>query len=224
MKKTNNVLVRVRCAAVVCLVCLMAAALSGCDFSTFSDRSLENPKLALTGFVEAMQAETFDQAAAEEAMSYVGNYSSMGFEKYAMAEDDPLEKELFDMLRGSYAVEFANSDFEPISVPYQGVDMNVSGKQAFVTVTFSSLDLEKISGPLAEMVSEVGGERVYDGAVYDTEESALALVEEVFPMVLETIDLDECCIRRELILELNYHEGGWKINISDEFYNALLGK
>lgn len=221
--KNNSVLVRLRCIAAAC--CLLAAAmLSGCEFGTFSDRSLENPKQAVLDFIEAMQADEFDSAAAEAAMAKVGNYSTMGFDKYTSIEEDTLESTLFDLLRNSYDVEFANSDLEPISSPYQGVDMTVEGKQAHVTFTFTYLDLSEMSGPLSEAVSQTGTDRVYEGETFETEESALALVEEVFLEMFDAEDMSEYCVQREFTLELNYHEDGWKLSISEEFYNALLGK
>ena len=222
MKKISAFM-RLRCIAAVC--CLFAAAmLSGCQFGTFSDRSLENPKQAILDFVEAMQADVFDDAAAEAAMAKVGNYSTMGFEKYTSVNDDVLEKTLFDLLRKSYEVDFSNSDLESISSPYQGVDMTVSGKQAQVTFTFTYLNLSAMSGPLSEAVSQTGTERVYEGENFDTEESAMALVEEVFLEMYGSADVSEYCVQKEFTLELSYHEDGWKLNISEEFYNALLGK
>jgi len=223
MMKKGTALRRIRWAAALCCL-LVTVLLCGCEWGTISGRTMENPKQAIAGFMEAMQSERFDHIAAENAMGYVGNYSTMGFEKHTMIEDDSLEKALFDLLRSSYSVEFADSDLSDIATPYRSDDMRVSGKKAYVTVTFTSLDLESMSVPLSEAVSRIGEERVFDGEVFETEESALALIEEVFHTVFDVSDMSEYCVTRQLTVELEYHEDGWKINISDELYDALLGQ
>ncbi len=210
--------------AAVCGVCLLAIALCGCEFGTFSGRALSNPKLAIMNFVDAMQSEEFDSEAAAEAMNYIGNYSTMGFEKYTMVEDDDLETMLFDLLRGSYEVEFADDDLGPIASPYQGTDLKVSGKKAYVDLTFTSLNLDMMTVPLAEAVGIAGQEKVYAGEKFETEESALVVVEEVFAETFDTENLSEYCVEREMTLELTFTDDGWKINVSDEFYDALLGR
>lgn len=221
--KKRSVWNRIRCTA-LCGVLALAVLLGGCEFATVSGQMLDNPKLAIVGFIDAMKADEFDRIAADEAMKYIGNYSAMGFEKYTMLGNGTLEKKLFDLLRGSYTVTFTDNDMGQVTSPYSGEDMRISGKKAFVTVTFTSLDIQSMSVPLSEAVSEIGGERAYEGETFETEESAMALIEEVFPLVFDENDLSEYCVSRELTLELDYHENGWRLNISDDFYNALLGE
>ncbi len=222
--KNKSVLKYARFAALLCGIILLAISLSGCAFGTMSSRSLENPKHAIVGFVEAMQADEFDAAAAEAASQYIGNYSTMGFEKYAMLENGSLEKALFDMLRDSYKVSFADESMDDVSSPYTGEDMNISGKQAYVTFTFTSLALDEMSEPLAEAVSEIGAERMYEGETYDTEESAMVLVEEVFDEVFKKYSMSQYYVEHELTVELNYMDDGWKLSMSNELYDALLGR
>lgn len=221
--KKRDIFASIRRAA-VCGVCLFAIVLCGCEFGTFSGRALSNPKLAIMNFIDAMQSEDFDADAAAEAMSYIGNYSTMGFEKYTMVEDDELEVMLFDLLRGSYDVEFADDDLGPISSPYQGTDIKVSGKKAYVDITFTSLNLDMMTVPLSEAVGIAGQEKVYAGEKFETEESALVVVEEIFAETFDAEDLSEYCVKREMTLELIFTDDGWKISVSDEFYDALLGK
>jgi len=219
----KNKIIRMRwISAAVCML-LAVSLLTGCGI--LSRRSVENPKRVIVDFIDAMQAERFDRSAADIAMKYIGNYSTMGFEKYTEMNDSLLEKTLFDMLRSSYSVEFAESSLEPVPTPYQGRDMTVSGTQAFVRLTFSSLDISLMSEPLSEIVTEIGAERMFDGAVYETEEDAAALVEEVFTgQFVSDGDISGYCVEHELTLELAYIDGGWKIVLSDEFYDALLGR
>ena len=213
--------VRLVCAAVCVL--LAASLLTGCV--TFSGRSVDNPKRVIVNFIDAMQSERFDRNAADTAMSCVANYSTMGFEKYTELSGSELEKTLFDLLRKSYSVDFADSSLEPVPSPYQGKDMTISGTQAFVRLSFTSLDISLMSEPLSDIVTEIGAERIYEGEVYATEEDAAALVEEVFTgQFVSDGDVSDYCVERQLTLELAYSDGGWKIVVSDEFYDALLGK
>lgn len=210
--------------AAVCVL-LTVLTLSGCDFGLFSSRSVDNPKQAVIGFIDALQADRFDRTAADTAMSYVANYSTMGFEKYTEVNDDPLEETLFELLRSSYSVEFDEKSLEPVTNPYQGRDMTVSGKQAFVRLSFESLDLSVMSEKLAEAVTETGAERMYDGETFETEEEAAALVEEVFAQIFDDeTDVSDYCVEHRLTLELAYVDSRWKIVVSDEFYDALLGR
>lgn len=203
-------------------ICLLLAAfmLAGCG-----SRMVDNPKKAIVNFIDAMQSDRFDSSAADIAMSHIGNYSTMGFEKYTEVNDNLLEKTLFEMLRNSYSVEFTENSLDPVPLPYRGKDMTVSGAQAFVRLRFTSLDISLMSESLSEIVTEVGSERMYDGITYETEEEAAALVEEVFTRRLVSDgDVSDYCVERSLTLELTYSEGSWKIMVSDEFYDALLGK
>lgn len=219
--KNNNF--RTRGIAAGLCVLLAVLLLAGCG--TFAGRSVDNPKRTIIGFIDAMQADRFDRSAADTAMSYIGNYSTMGFEKYTEVNDSRLERMLFDLLRNSYSVEFDSSSLDPVPSPYQGKDMTISGTQAFVRLSFTSLDISQMSEPLSEIVTEIGAERMYDGEIYETESDAAALVEEVFTeRFVSDGDVSDYCTERRLTLELVYSDGGWKIVVSDEFYDALLGK
>jgi|GEM_PF-1744096 len=221
--KKNSILVRIA-ASLLCLL-MTAGVLSGCEGGLFSGMTIDNPKTAITEFIDAMQSPVFDDTAAETAMSYVANYSTMGFEKYAQVQDDRLEKRLFDLLRQSYSVEFFDSSSEDISNPYQSSDMTVSGKKAYVRIKFSCVDYTLMSEALSEKVTEIASERAFYGETFETEEQAMALVDEVFDTVFVPGEsMDRFCVERELTLEMKYVDSSWKIVISDEFYDALLGK
>jgi len=211
-----------RISAAVCLVLVMLT-LAGC--STCSGQMVKNPKLTIVEFIDAMQSERFDRSAADAAMSCIGNYSTLGFEKYTEVNDDLIERTLFDMLRNSYSAEFSDDSLAPVPTTWQGRDLTVSGTQAFVRFTFSSLDISAMSGPLSEIVTEEGADRMLAGASYDTEADAVALVEEVFTGdFVSDGDVSDYCVERSLTLEMAYIDGGWKIMVSDEFYDALLGR
>jgi len=221
MKKRSIVL---RLAAFVMAVLMTASVLSGCDFGVFSNADLDNPKQTVLDFINTMKTSKFDQTAADTALGYIGNYSNMGFEKFTMVEDDNIESELFFALRKSYSVEFADDSLDPVRSPYTGEDMSISGKQAFVTFEFTSLDFTLMSDALAEQVNKVGSERMYSGEVYETQEQAMALVEEVYASFAEEIDIAEFCTTKTIQLEMLYTEEGWKLMVNDVFYDALLGK
>ncbi|MBE6759036.1 MAG: hypothetical protein E7554_02980 [Ruminococcaceae bacterium] len=208
--------------AAVCLLLTMLT-LTGCG--TCSGQAVDNPKKTIVEFIDAMQSERFDRTAADAAMSCIGNYSTLGFEKYTEVNDDLLERTLFDMLRNSYSVEFTDDSLAPIPSSYQGRDMTVSGTQAFVRLRFSSLDISAMSEPLSEIVTEVGADRMLMGETYETEADAIALVEEVFTeQFVSDGDVSGYSKEHGITLEMAYIDGGWKIMVSDEFYDALLGR
>lgn len=206
-------------------VCLLLATLTLAGCGTCTGQSVDNPKKTIVEFIGAMQSERFDRSAADAAMSCIGNYSTLGFEKYTEVNDDLLERTLFDMLRNSYSVEFTDDSLAPIPSSYQGRDMTVSGTQAFVRLRFSSLDISAMSEPLSEIVTAEGADRILMGETYETEADAIALVEEIFTeQFVSDGDVTDYCTERGLTLEMAYIDGGWKIMVSDEFYDALLGR
>lgn len=221
--KRNNTLSR--CAAAVISVVLAACMLTGCSLGVFSGVDLDNPKKSVLEFINAMQTENFDQTAAQTAMGYIANYSTMGFEKYTQVQDDDLEKRLFDILRKNYRVEFSDSSLDPVSSPWQSEDLTISGKKAAVKLTFVSVDFTLMSKALSEAVTEEGADRMYHGETFETEADAMLLAGEVFDRVFAPgTDMSQYCVERELVLEMEYVDSKWKIVVSDELYDALLGR
>lgn len=208
----------VRAALSVVLVCMLTLALAGCEFGTFSTEKLDNPKLAITEFVEDMRAGKFT-----EAMERVGNYSTMGFDTLSEYITGQTDYSLASMLMQSYAVEFYNNDMDQVGVPYESEDMNIDGKTAYVSFKFTSLSFPLMSETLKQLVTEEGSNRMYYGETFDSEEEAMALVDEVFEKTFDG-DISSYCTTVELKIELIYADDGWKLVIDDEFYKALLGK
>ncbi len=222
MKKLS---ILARPAVVIISLVLSVCMLAGCAPGVFSGVEIENPKKSVMEFINAMQTDNFDLAAAETAMGYVANYSTMGFEKFTQVQDSDLEQRLFDMLRKSYRARFSDSSLDPVTSPWQSSDLVVTGKEASVKFTFVSLDYTLMSDALAERVTEVGTDRMYYGETFDTEEQALALALEVFDEIFAPgTDLSPYCVERELTLNMEYIDSRWKLVVSDEFYNALLGR
>lgn len=222
----RRVILRIAAAAM-----LMACLLSGCSFSStgklevFTNQDLDNPKQSILSFIDAMKAENFDADAAEEALSYIGNYSTMGFEKFSLVQNETVDRMLFDALRASYRVEFADNDLSPLRIPYKSEDMTIAGKQAFVTFDFTYLDFSLMSAALAERVAEVGAERMYDGVTYETQNAAMELVEEVYSTIfLQENKESDFYITRTISLELQFADGSWKLVLNEDFYDALLGR
>ncbi len=221
--KTKNALVR-SAVAIISLV-MSVCILTGCSAGVFSRAEIENPKKTIVEFIDAMQSDNFDDAAAQTAMGYIANYSTMGFEKYTQTLDDDLEKQLFDILRKSYKAEFYDSSLDPVNGDHQSSDLSISGKNATVKLKFVSVDYTLMSAALAEAVTEVASERMYNGETYETEADAMNLAKEIFETIFTSdTDMSQFCIERELTLEMEYIDSKWKIVVSDEFYNALLGR
>jgi len=222
MKKNKAVF---RIVTVIILVLLSVSLMTGCEGGLFSGMKVSNPKKTIIEFVNAMQADEFDQAAADAAMDCIGNYATMGFEKFSQVRDDELESELFDILRKSYKIEFFDDSLDDVDNPYQSEDMNISAKNASIKFKFTSVKYSMISDTLSNAVTEEAEDRIFHGETYETEEAALVLAREIFGKIFDqNTNMDDYCVERELVLEMKYIDSKWKIMISEEFYDALLGK
>lgn len=197
---------------------LLAITLCGCEAPAYSAKEMENPKLTLNRFIEAMREQNF-----EEAESCVINYSTLGFDKIEEIPHSSADWRIYELLFESYEAEYKINSTEPISSPYASEDMAVNGRRADITFTFSSFNFDKMSADLTKVISEIGAERMYHGETFESEEEALALVEEGYAAIFQN-DMSQYYKTQKLTVTAWYEKGEWKLEISDEFYSALTGR
>ncbi len=205
--------------AVICAGCMLIIMLSGCTFSAYSSSSLPNPKNTVAQFVDAMRRRDF-----EAADSLVGNYSDMGFVSFDEVPEDDIDRRLINMLFDSYQVEFYDSDTSPIEIPFESADMTVQGRDAELTFRFRYLCFDMMSEDFAAEITELGESRMFYGEVYDTAEKALALADEAFANVFSEDDMEKYYQKKVFTLTAHYSADGWLLDMSSDFYSALLGK
>lgn len=191
---------------------------NGLSAPAYTNITMENPKITLDLFVEAMRECKF-----EKAESYVMNYTTMGFEGIADVPRDSADWQIYEMLFDSYKVQYKNSSTEDVTSPYTSEDLNVNGRKAVITFTFTSFSYKKMMEELSAAISEVGGERMYYGETFETQEEALALVDDAFEIVLKN-DASKYYSEKSITMNAWYNDGEWKLEISDEFYAALIGR
>ena len=204
--------------AMLMALVVLAITLCGCEAPAYSAKEMENPKITLNNFIEAMRGQDF-----EEAESYVINYASLGFDKIEKIPHSAADWRIYELLFESYEAEYISNSTQPIKSPYSSEDMTVNGRRADITFTFSSFNFDKMSADLTEAISEIGAERTYHGETFETQEEALALVEEGYEAVFQN-DMSQYCKTQELTVTAWYENGEWKLEISEEFYSALTGR
>lgn len=208
-----------RLAALLAAFCALALILSGCSLPAYSKEELENPKQTVRQFVDAMSSRDFASA---EAL--VGNYATMGFDGMETAANSEIDSLLIDMLFESYKLEFISGDMSSITIPYESRDLKVSGKDAEISFLFTYLCFDNMLEDFSAVITEIGEDRMYYGEVYDTEEKALALAEEAFGKTFSADDMEKYYQTKEFTLTAHLTDDGWKLDMSEEFYSALLGR
>lgn len=180
--------------------------LSGCEMPSFSGQDLGDPSGLVADFVILMRDRRFT-----EASNLLDSSVSLNLENGLIFEDDPVTQKLADMLLNSYSVEF---------VP-DGVKKH--GRSAEISVKFTSLNCAALTEKLAELVRE----RAFYEAKPETDEEALALFNKVWEDEFSggEIDMTGYYIQREATAGAKYVPGaGWRLVITESFYNAMLGK
>lgn len=207
-----------RIASVIALGLIPCAVFSSCSLPTTAVEKLDNPKLAISEFIECLSEKRFD-----DYHQYLNNYASLGFEDYSSeAGEDAIKKYICDNIFDSYSVSFADNSFEPVSGNSSGIDYSISGQHAAVTFTLTAFDTDKLQRRVSALAEEIAAPAIKTGYVYDTDEKAMALINEAMT-ALGSDDPSEFYSDSIITADLEYSGGRWLINISDEFFAVLCG-
>lgn len=203
------------------LTCVINIVLLFCacdvDFTPKPLEPISNPKLALTEFVENLNEHDF-----EEGYKYISNYADLGFDE-VQSDSDAVTMFMRDALLESYRVEFLNNEnIMSITDTVSESDYFVTGTEASVDVVFTALDINAIAVRMTELATEIGYEHKFNGYVYDSEEKAEGLILEVLE-VIKTEDIEHYYSSYNITVDLEYTDNMWKIIMTDELYDILLG-
>ena len=165
-----------------------------------------DPVETVTGFFDSLQARNYP-----EAYACLSDYASLGLEN----EPESAEaRAVYDALRSSYSYTLSGSS-------------SVTGLEASQRVVLRALNLrmtenavqQRVNGILEEMVATMPESEVYDGnggyltsftdAIY-TENQALQ-------------NTDALCSDTQLLIQLKYMDGTWKIVTDRNLMTALIG-
>lgn len=200
-------------------VLLCAALLCSCTVPSFSSQSMENPKITLERFVESLQARDF-----ESAMDMVGNYSSFAFEDYSLLEEASAEKIIADYILDSYQITFPDEECGNVFTGHSSEGLSINGREATIEFEMRFFDLGLLTEQLTLLVTEEGSERMFHGEVYETQEQVLALAREVLVAHLsEEGAAEQYYTTQQFEITAVYVSGDWELQITDEFYSALVG-
>ncbi|MBQ6797084.1 MAG: hypothetical protein IJP10_03625 [Clostridia bacterium] len=208
-------LVRSALAAALLAVCLL---FSSCSFPTVAVDKLENPKKAVSDFIDCLSDKRFG-----EYQKYVYNYASLGFETPPEGGDiDPMTEYILENIFDSYSISFDDPSLDPVSGDCVGADFSVSGRTATVTFTLTALDASKLQRRITGEAEEIAAPLLPTGYVYDTEEKAFELIEQAIAEI-EDVDIDEFLSDNTITVNLKYIDGMWKIEMTKEFFAVLTG-
>lgn len=201
--------------AILLVLCLL---LSSCSFQTTAMEPVDNPKTSLIEFIECLSEKRFD-----DYQKYIYNYASLGFES---APDngaaDPMTEYILENIFDSYSISFEDPSLSPISGNCTGVDFSVDGRTATVTFTLTALDASKLQRRITDEAEKIALPLLPEGYVYDTEEKAYELIEQAISEIGD-VSSDEFLSDNTLTVNLKYIGGMWKIEMTEEFFDVLIG-
>ena len=173
------------------------------------------------------------------ADALIANYRTLGFdEAEAVSGSDALSVYISEHLTDSYAIEAVDaaiyspspsdmpvtpSDVWMNSVVIDAEDYTISGGNAVTKVRYTCLDSSKLTERLAVLSGQLGKQLAESGVAVDNDQAAM----ELFDKAVDSLAADDCRKYYSTItldIELSYIDGGWRIVVTPELYDALCGK
>ena len=167
-----------------------------------------DPVETVTGFFDSLQVRNYP-----EAYACLSDYASLGLEN----EPESAEaKAMYDALRGSYSYTLSGSS-------------TVTGLEASQRVVLRALNLrmtenavqQRVNGILEEMVATMPESEVYDGNGGYLTSFTDAIYTEALNQALQ--NTDALCSDTQLLIQLKYMDGTWKIVTDRSLMTALIG-
>ncbi len=204
----------------VFLSALFAVLLCSCNmnFTPKPTKPIENPKLTVTRFIESIKNGSF-----EESEAMVSNYADLGFENVSAFKSDAVAQFFYECLIESYKVEFLDNDnVVSITDSVSETDYSVTGRTAEVRFLLTTFQTDGLTARMKEIATEIGHEKMFHGYVYDSEEKVDELVAEALEIVKEE-PVEQYYKTYEISVDMIYSDNMWKMELTDEFYDILLG-
>ena len=167
-----------------------------------------DPVETVTGFFDSLQARNYP-----EAYACLSDYASLGLEN----EPESAEaRAVYDALRSSYSYTLSGSS-------------SVTGLEASQRVVLRALNLrmtenavqQRVNGILEEMVATMPESEVYDGNGGYLTSFTDAIYTEALNQALQ--NTDALCSDTQLLIQLKYMDGTWKIVTDRNLMTALIG-
>jgi hypothetical protein len=167
-----------------------------------------DPVETVTGFFDSLQARNYP-----EAYACLSDYASLGLEN----EPESAEaRAVYDALRSSYSYTLSGSS-------------SVTGLEASQRVVLRALNLrmtenavqQRVNGILEEMVATMPESEVYDGNGGYLTSFTDAIYTEALNQALQ--NADALCSDTQLLIQLKYMDGTWKIVTDRNLMTALIG-
>lgn len=211
-------------AAVVCLLlCSCKITVDTEKFASKPFSKIENPKLTIVRFVDALHEGDF-----KSCDGMMSNCASIGENFETLSQSDAFSTFLYNSLIDSYKVEFSDNG-NIVSVTDSIVsesDYSITGQKATVTYTLTVLSLDPLCKRMNELAKEIGYQQQFEsdkGASFETEEALNGLIDDVLETVKDE-DITQYYKTREFTTEMEYVGNMWRLELSDELYNTLLGR
>ena len=167
-----------------------------------------DPVETVTGFFDSLQVRNYP-----EAYACLSDYASLGLEN----EPESAEaRAVYDALRSSYSYTLSGSS-------------SVTGLEASQRVVLRALNLrmtenavqQRVNGILEEMVAAMPASEVYDGNGGYLKSFTDAIYTEALNQALQ--NTDALCSDTQLLIQLKYLDGTWKIVTDRNLMTALIG-
>ena len=177
-------------------------------YGSIYNRPDADPVETVTRFFDSVQARNYP-----EAYACLSDYASLGLEN----EPESAEaKAMYDALRGSYSYTLSGGS-------------TVTGLEASQRVVLQALNLrmtenavqQQVNGILEEMVTAMPASEVYDGNGGYLTSFTDAIYREALNRALQ--NTDALCSDTQLLIQLKYMDGTWKIVTDRSLMTALIG-
>ena len=177
-------------------------------YGSIYNRPDADPVETVTRFFDSVQARNYP-----EAYACLSDYASLGLEN----EPESAEaKAMYDALRGSYSYTLSGGS-------------TVTGLEASQRAVLRALNLrmtenavqQQVNGILEEMVTVMPASEVYDGNGGYLTSFTDAIYREALNRALQ--NTDALCSDTQLLIQLKYMDGTWKIVTDRSLMTALIG-
>lgn len=177
-------------------------------YGSIYNRPDADPAETVTRFFESIRARNYP-----EAYACLSDYSSLGLEK----EPESAEaRAMYDALRNSYSYTLSGSS-------------SVTGLEASQRVVLRALNLrmtenavqQRVNGILEELVTTMPESEIYDGNGGYLTSFTDTIYKEALNQALQ--NTDTLCSDTQLLIQLKYMDGTWKIVTDRNLMTALIG-
>ena len=177
-------------------------------YGSIYNRPDADPADTVNRFFESIQNRNYP-----DAYACLSDYATLGLENVPEGTE---ASQVYEALRSSYRYSVSGSS-------------TVTGLEATQRVVLHALNLrmtenaiqQRVNGILEEMVATMPTDEVYDGNGGYLTSFTDAIYSEALRQALE--DTDSLCTDTQLLIQLKYMDGTWKIITDRSLMNALMG-